>query len=100
VHATDFLSSALKDILVSLFFVLKLLQAWKLCGVNQEVLKLYGSSLEVLWSKFCDKSFMLFKICGVEVMKLLKKVDYTRENSKLHMEIMDVNKISHNFIKN
>jgi hypothetical protein len=43
---------------------------------------------------------MLFKICGVEVMKLLKEVDYTRVNGKLHMEIMDVNKVSHNFIKN
>jgi hypothetical protein len=43
---------------------------------------------------------MLFKICDVEVMKLLKKVNYTRENGKLHMEIMDVNKVSHNFIKN
>lgn len=43
---------------------------------------------------------MLFKICGVEVMELMKEVDYTRENGKLHMEIMDVNKVSHNFIKN
>lgn len=30
---------------------------------NQEVLKLYGSSLEVLWSKFCDKSYMVKALC-------------------------------------
>jgi hypothetical protein len=56
--------------------------------------------VKVLWQKLYGESFMLFKICGVEVMKLLKEVDYTRVNSKLHMEIMDVNKVSHNFIKN
>jgi hypothetical protein len=68
---------------------------------NQEVLKLYGNFMvEVLWQKFYGESFMLFKICGVEVMELMKEVDYTRENGKLHMEIMDVNKVSHNFIKN
>jgi hypothetical protein len=37
--------------------------------------------VKILWQKLYGESFMLFKICGVEVMKLLKKVDYTREMS-------------------
>jgi hypothetical protein len=63
VHATNFVSFAFKDLHASLVFVFLMLQTSKLCGVKSRGVELYGSSLEVLWSKFRDKSYMVKALC-------------------------------------